>query len=474
LKLTITAVFAAEGGNVTVKLKFLGASGTVTGSKYLVRSQLTSILVDAGLFQGERRWREENWLSNETDFADIDAVLITHAHIDHIGMLPRFVKMGLRCPVFCTKATAELARLLLPDSARLQEEEARYRNDSKRSRHQPALPLYTENDALKALELIREVPFSSRISISQDAHVEWRRAGHILGAASIHLEIADRRITFSGDIGRFGVPILKDPEPMLMGDLLLIESTYGDSLHTDKDPCPVLAQIIASTAARGGVTVIPSFAVGRAQLLLYYLRELKERKLIPDLPVIVDSPMAADATTIYANSPEDYDEAALGIANRGAHPFTLSKLAFTQDRAESIKLNQIKQPMVIISASGMLSGGRILHHLKHRITDSRNTILFVGHQPVGGRGDWLLKGNKSLRLFADELPVKAQIAQIGALSAHGDRDDLLRWCRQALGQPSKVAVVHGEPEVAEKFAKTITQQLGWQAFVAQFRQEIEV
>jgi metallo-beta-lactamase family protein len=457
-----------------VTIEFLGAAGTVTGSKYLVRSQEATILVDGGLFQGERRWREENWIEFDFDLGNIDAVLVTHAHIDHIGMLPRFVKLGLRCPIFCTKATAELMRLLLPDSAHLQQEEAEYRSKKNRSRHQPALPLYSEHDAQGVLELLHEVSFGVVTKVAKDAHASWQHVGHILGAASIHLSIGPRSITFSGDIGRYNAPILKDPEPVKMGDLLLIESTYGDSLHTESDPRLALANIIRTTTERGGVTVIPSFAVGRAQLLLFYLRELKEQKLIPDLPIIVDSPMASDATQIYANSPEDYDEAALGILQRGQRPFAVSKLGFTRDRSESIKLNSVSQPMVIISASGMLSGGRILHHLKHRITSDKNTILFVGHQPLGGRGDWLLKGNKSLRLFGQEVEVRAHIAKIGALSAHGDRDDLLRWCRQAQGQPQKVAVVHGEPEVAQKFSKTIKNELGWDAFVPSYRQKIEV
>ena len=459
---------------MSVSIEFLGAAGTVTGSKYLVRSESATILVDGGLFQGERRWREENWIDFDFDLAKIDAVLVTHAHIDHIGMLPRFVKLGLRCPIFCTKATAELMKLLLPDSAHLQQEEAEYRSRKGRSRHQPVRALYSEDDAQGVLELLHEVPFGVRTKVAQETYAQWQHAGHILGAASIYLNIGARSITFSGDIGRYNVPILKDPEPITMGDLLLIESTYGDSLHKESDPRAALAQVIRTTAERGGITVIPSFAVGRAQLLLFYLRELKEQNLIPDLPIIVDSPMASDATQIYAQSPEDYDEAALGILQRGQRPFAVSKLGFTRDRAESIKLNSINQPMIIISASGMLSGGRILHHLKQRISNAKNTILFVGHQPLGGRGDWLLKGNKSLRLFGQDIDVMAEIAEIGALSAHGDRDDLLRWCRQAQGQPQKVAVVHGEPEVALKFSKTIKKELGWEAFVPSYRQKIVV
>ncbi len=457
-----------------VSIKFLGASGTVTGSKYLVQAGSTRILVDAGIFQGDRRWREENWSPPFTDMDSIDAVLLTHAHIDHTGMLPRFYQQGLRCPIYCSRATHGLSQLLLPDSGRLQEEEAQYRAERSRSRHNPVLPLYTEDDARNVLTQFRDVPFSQRMTILDGVHATWRRMGHILGAASIVLEIGNRVITFSGDIGRYGVPILKDPEPAPFGDLLLIESTYGDSEHAEVDPEKALGEVVNRTIERRGVLVIPSFAVGRAQSLLYYFRALKERRAIPDIPVVVDSPMASDATALYSASIEDYDEAALGIVSRGKHPFSVSKLGFTRDRNESIRLNSIKEPMVIISASGMLSGGRILHHLKHRISDARNTILFVGHQPEGGRGDWLLKGEKTMRILGEDVSVRAEIALIGALSAHGDRGDLLRWCRESQGMPSRVAVVHGEPEVAQRFVKTLNNEFSWSAFAAQYRQEIEI
>lgn len=459
---------------MTVTIRFLGASGTVTGSKYLVESGATKILVDAGIFQGERRWRDENWQRPDFDLSTVNAVLLTHAHIDHIGMLPRFYQQGLRAPVYCSRATRELSQILLPDSGRLQEEEVEYRRERHRSRHDPVLPLYTEQDAKDSLGLFREIPFSQRVPIVAGVSATWRRMGHILGAGSITLEIGGKIITFSGDIGRYGVPILHDPEPCELGDLVLIESTYGDTEHADIDPSLALGEVIRRTCARKGVVVIPSFAVGRAQTLLYYLRELKEKRLIEDIPIIVDSPMASDATALYRQSIEDYDEAALGIVRNGSQPFGVSKLGFTRDRSESIKLNSITQPMVIISASGMLSGGRILHHLKQRISNPRNTVLFVGHQPEGGRGDWLLKGNKNIRLLGEDFSVEAEIAQIGALSAHGDRQDLLRWCRESRNVPGRVAVVHGEPETANSFSKTLERELSWNTFVAQYRQKIEV
>lgn len=457
-----------------VSITFLGAADTVTGSKYLVRADGRTILVDCGLFQGERRWREENWRRPEIDPATIDAVLLTHAHIDHTGMLPRFYQQGLRCPIYATPATIGISRLLLPDSARLQEEEASYRQQTARSRHNPVLPLYTEDDARQVLTRFVPVPFGEATTVLPGIRATWRHMGHILGAASIQLEAGSRVITFSGDIGRYDVPILRDPEPQSFGDLLLIESTYGDREHADSDPCAALGEAVRETIDRGGVTVIPSFAVGRAQQLLFYLRELKDRKQIPDIPVIVDSPMASDATALYSQHPGDCDEQVTELLRQGRKPFAVSKLGFTRDRAESIKLNQIDQPMIIISASGMLSGGRILHHLKHRIGDPRNTILFVGHQPSGGKGEWLLKGNKTVRILGDEIPVRARIHSIGALSAHGDRSDMLRWCRSCAGTPGRVAVVHGEPETAQCFSRTLRSEFDWKVSVARYLEVIEL
>jgi metallo-beta-lactamase family protein len=368
-------------------ISFFGAAGTVTGSKYLLQIDDKKILVDAGLFQGERRWREENWSEPGFDLAGVNAVLLTHAHIDHIGILPRYVAQGLNCPVYATPATIALARLLLLDSARLQEEEANYRERSGHSRHHPPLPLYREDDAQRALKLLQPVAVGQAQQIFPKVSASWSRMGHILGACAISVQAGERRVVFSGDIGRYNVPILRDPQAInLSSDLLLIESTYAQRIHPAERAPEALAKVINATYKRGGVVVIPSFAVGRAQLLLYYLRELKEANKIPDLPIIVDSPMADDATALYAAFPDDYDEAALQVVRAGRRPFSCSKLGFAQDSSESRRLNGIDQPMVIISASGMLSGGRVLHHLKHRISDPRNCILFVGFAAGWARG----------------------------------------------------------------------------------------
>jgi metallo-beta-lactamase family protein len=457
------------------KITFLGAAGTVTGSKYLVESGGKRILIDAGLFQGERSWQERNWDAPPIDLGSVDATLLTHAHIDHIGLLPRYVKLGLKSPVYATPSTVALGKILLRDSAYLQEEDAEYRaRKRERSRFDPPLPLYTRADAELAISQLNTVQFHREVQILPGVTAQWYWAGHIIGAASIVLSIGGRRIAFSGDIGRYDVPILRNPETPPMGDLLLIESTYGDRLHPPASPRELFGKIVRETTSRGGVVVIPSFAVGRCQELLYLLRELKERKEIPDVPVIVDSPMAFDATELYTQASAEYDEEAMAILQRGAKPFVLPKLYFTKDREESVKLNSIDEPMVIIAASGMLTGGRILHHIKHRISSPLNTIMFVGFQPKGGRGALIASGAKTMRLFGLEIPIRARIEQLSSLSAHADLNDLMRWCRAASEKPGAVAVVHGEAEVAEKFSGTLNRELGWSAKVAEYQEQRDV
>jgi metallo-beta-lactamase family protein len=427
---------------------------------------MSFFLTELRMFQGERSWREKNWNAPLFDPREIDAVLLTHAHIDHTGMLPRYHKLGLHAPVFCSPATAELTRLLLIDSGRLQEEEASYRAERGKSRHHPPVPLYTEEDATSAVSQLRPTAIDKRTEISEGVTAQWSLMGHILGACSITLTIGGKKIVFSGDIGRYGEPILVDPKPVELGDLLLVESTYGDRLHpTDIDPHDVLADIINRTANRGGVVVIPSFAVGRTQTLLYCLRELKAARKISDIPVIIDSPMAKDATSIYQRHTNEYDAAALALLHKGFQPFHVPKMYFIRERAESIKLNSINEPMIIISASGMLSGGRILHHLKHRVSNPRNTVLFVGFQPPGSRGHWLKSGQPSIRLLGDDVSVRAEVCEMSGLSAHGDKQELLRWCRSCSGTPGKVAVVHGEPDAARAFCADLRKELGWDTLV---------
>lgn len=458
-----------------VAIRFLGAAGTVTGSKYLVTHQNVQLLIDCGLFQGDRMWREYNWQDPVCAPSRIQATLLTHAHVDHIGMLPRFHQQGLTCPVWCTAPTTALAELILPDSARLQEEEAAYRARTGKTRHHPPLPLYTEAEARSALGLLKSVAFDVRTEVLPDVFATWYRMGHVIGAAGIRLEIGGKVINFSGDIGRYDASILCDPKPMVFGDLLLIESTYGGRYHDEKPIADMLASVVNETVASKGVVLIPSFAVGRTQQLLYTLRELKLARKIPaDLPIIVDSPMATDATTIYARFSSEYDLAAAAIKNSGQHPFSPQKLYFVRDQAESKKLNSIFDPMIIISASGMLSGGRILHHLRQRISNPRNTLLFVGFQPPGSRGAWIKSGAESLRIFSDEVSIRARIREISGLSAHADHGELLRWCREsrALGSnPGKVAIVHGEQEGREALKTALGKEFGMQAGLPEYLEE---
>lgn len=457
-----------------IKIAVLGAAGTVTGSKYLLEFQGKQILIDAGLFQGSREWRDENWSEPPVKLRDIDAVLLTHAHVDHVGLLPRYAAQGLHAPVFATPPTKALAEVLLPDSGRLQEEEAEWRSRKRRSRHEDPKPLYTEADAQLSLGLFQTVPFHKRKEIVPGLFATWRRMGHILGAGAIEIEVNGKKIIFSGDIGRYQVPILQDPEPVELGDVLFLESTYGGLSHKDGDPKKILRDVIRRTAQRGGVVVIPAFAVGRTQLILFYLRELKEAGSIPDIPVIIDSPMARDATEIYRQFPGDYDEESLGLLRNGNHPFQFSKLHFIKDRQESKKLNSIDEPMVIISASGMLTGGRILHHLKHRISSPHNTILFVGYQAKGGRGDWIQSGAASLRLLGQEVEINAEIAEVPGLSAHADEDELVRWCRSCSGRPQTVVLVHGEDENRGQLAQRLQKELGWNCELPDYQSVIEV
>ena len=457
-------------------IQFLGAAGTVTGSQYLVTAGRSKVIVDLGLFQGPRELRARNWIKPAFDLNTIEATLLTHAHIDHSGLLPRFYRQGLRSPVFCSAPTRDLLEVLLPDSGHLQEEEASYRGRTGRSRHAEPQPLYTEQDAIESLKLLKSVKTGVEVAVSAHGELRatWNPAGHILGACSINLRTDNSSVTFSGDIGRYDVPILNDPEPVTLGDLLIIESTYGDRVHPAIEPKEGLAEVINDAHARGGVLVVPSFAVGRTQLLLYYIRELKAEGRIPNVPVVVDSPMASDATAIYRGHPGWYDQQALAAMADKGNPFKFDKLFFTQSREESMKLNSIAQPMIIISASGMLTGGRILHHLKNRVSDPRNTVLFVGFQPPGSRGAWLKSKPSSMRLLGEEVPVRAEVREIPGLSAHADRNELLRWCKECKGTPKKVMVVHGEPEAADSLSKLLRSELGWDATPAQHGQELEI
>ena len=449
-------------------VRFFGAAGTVTGSQFLVETGSGKILIDAGLFQGAREWREKNRDLPLYDVKSLDAVLVTHAHVDHTGLLPRLYGLGLRCPVYCSAPTRDLMRIILLDSAELQKEEAAFRKKTGRSRHENPEPLYSEKEVRGLLELLRTVNLSESASVAEGISASFSPVGHILGASAISLRTGKETITFSGDLGRYNAPILEDPKSIDFGDLLLIESTYGNREHPPGDPSEILAEEVSGTVRRRGAVLIPSFSIGRVQMLLFYLRELKEAGRIPDIPVIVDSPMASDATSIYRRYPEWYDEESLGILRDGRKPFDLSKLYFTRGVEDSKKLNSIEEPMIIIAGNGMLSGGRVLHHLFHKVSNPRNTVLFVGYQPNGGRGSWLMRGADSIRIMAQEIPVRASIREVPGLSAHADKNELLKWCRESKKRPGKVVVTHGEPESAEAFASSLRSQLGWDVSVASY------
>jgi metallo-beta-lactamase family protein len=465
-----------------MKIKFLGAAGTVTGSKYLVHAAGKHILVDCGVFQGEKEWKDRNWHNFEEYtghvVSEIDTILLTHAHIDHTAYLPKLFLQGFSGPVYATKPTVDLCGLLLPDFGKIQEEDASYRARKGISSHHPPLPLYTASDATAALSLFKAVSFYNRHEIFPGVFATWRRAGHILGAATITLEAEGKMITFSGDIGRYNVPILVDPEPTPLGDLVLIESTYGDKTHPAEGPQTDLARAINKTVARGGAIIIPSFAVGRTQMILFYLRELKEQGKISDVPIVVDSPMARDATQIYRLNTECYDEQSAKLFQGGREPFIPSRLRFTRDVEESKLLNSIQEPMIIIAASGMLTGGRVLHHLYHRISSPLNTVLFVGHQAQGTKGAWIQSGAQTARLFKEEVPIRAEITTIPGLSAHGDKGELLRWCEESFNKfkmtPKLMTFVHGEKESLQNFSETTKKHFGWNVKVPKYLEEIQL
>lgn len=446
-------------------IQFRGAAGTVTGSQHLITYNETKIMIDCGMFQGSPELNARNWREPQIDLKSINFLLVTHAHIDHIGLIPRLVKLGLECPIYCSKPTMDLARLMLLDAGRLQEEDAEYRAKHQKSQFETPLPLFTEEEAEKSLEYFKTIEFDQELKLAPDISATWTRTGHIIGAGSINLKIADKELCFSGDLGRYNSPILVDPQPVTLKDLLVIEATYGDRLHAELDPKIALRNIIEKALDRNGVVVIPSFAVGRAQLLLYYLRQLQSSNDLPDVPVVIDSPMAGSATEIYQKYVSEYDQEIKTELNKGINPFECPNMHYIKNRQESIELNDINKPMIIISASGMLTGGRILHHLKHRISEKKNMILFVGYQPPESKGDLLKKGAKHIKLVGDYVPVRAEIASISGLSAHGDQEELLRWCKSCNSVPKKTVIVHAESEGAKGLQLKL-QNMGWDTTIA--------
>jgi metallo-beta-lactamase family protein len=463
-------------------LTFWGGVGTVTGSKYLVESGGARVLVDCGLFQGLRELRERNWEEPPFDAKSLDAIVITHAHVDHTGYLPRVVALGFKGPVFCSRGTAELLKLLLPDSARLQEEEADYRNRHNLSRHEPALPLYTEEDARAALKLIQVRPNTGEpLEVAAGVRASFRVAGHILGSSLVLLELegagADalgRRVLFSGDLGHYHQPIIRDPVEPPACDYLLVESTYGDRLHSSEHPKDALARVINEAVARGGPLLIPAFAVGRTQELLYYIRELEDERRIPVLPVRVDSPMAAAATQIYQRNRDEQDEEYTSLLARHVHPLRTHSMLTASTREESKRLNEEEGTRVIISASGMMTGGRVLHHARRILPDASATVLFVGFQAAGTTGRRVLEGEREVRIMKENVPVRCHVESIGGLSAHADWKEVLHWLKPLKPAPRRTFLTHGEPESAREMAAHIRERFGWQVEVPQYGERVEL
>jgi metallo-beta-lactamase family protein len=459
------------------KLTFLGAAGTVTGSKFLVEAAGRRLLVDCGLFQGSKVLRLRNWEPLPREPGSIDWVVLTHAHIDHTGYLPRLVRDGFAGQIFCNAATRELCSILLPDSARLQEEDAEHAAAKGYSKHKEPLPLYTEEEAHAALARFRTIPRDEPFRISPEFSVRYSDAGHILGSASVELTVTEngrsRVVLFSGDLGRYSQPILKDPQPAPRCDFLVCESTYGNREHADLAPHDALAEVVCRVSARGGAAVIPAFAVGRTQLLLYVLRELEDYQRIPVLPVYVDSPMAISVTNIYRSHSEDHDlefsrEARAGdpLVTRSCHP--------TPSVEESKQINRQSAPCIIISASGMATGGRVLHHLARRLPDPRNAVLLAGFQAEGTRGRSLEQGARTLRIHGQDVPVKAEIVRLAQFSGHAGKSELLRWLSSLPAPPRKTLLVHGEPEGSEALQGAIREKLGWDVEVARYLQTVEL
>jgi metallo-beta-lactamase family protein len=463
-------------------LEFWGGVGTVTGSKYLVKADRGRVLVDCGLFQGLKELRERNWQDPPFDPKSLDSVLITHAHIDHTGYLPRLVAQGFNNPVYCSRGTADLLKILLPDAARIQEEDADYRNRHKLTKHQPALPLYTEEDARAAIQMIQ--PMGNRgekIEVAPGIRAGFRIAGHILGSSLVLVEIdgagddgKGRRILFSGDLGHYDQPIIHDPVPPPACDYLLVESTYGDRLHNPEKPKDALERIIKDAIKRKGVVLIPAFAIGRTQELIYLIRELEDEERIPILPVRVDSPMAAAATQAYSHRTEEQDEDYASVLARRQHPLRTRSMVTASSREESKRLNEEEGTRIIISASGMMTGGRVLHHARRILPDRNATIVFVGYQAAGTTGRRILDGQREVKIMGQFTPVNCHIERIGGFSAHADWKEVLRWLEGLPAAPRRVFNTHGEPEAANAMRDHIAERFGWRVEVPQYGDKVEL
>ena len=455
-------------------LQFLGGTGTVTGSKHLVAVNGAQVLLDCGLFQGLKELRRRNWQPFSFEATALGAVVLSHAHIDHSGALPLLVRQGFHGPIHCTAGTASLLRVMLLDAAHLQEEEAEFANRHRYSKHTPALPLYTTADAEAALGLVEAHGYGEQFGVADGVSVTFRRAAHILGSATVDVQLGGPqglRLVFSGDLGRWGRPILRDPDPVDGADVLLVESTYGDRTHTP-DPAEALATVIRDAAARGGALIVPAFAVGRAQELIWTIRRLEDEDKIPSLPVFIDSPMAIDVTDIYCRHPEDHNLDMKTLMDKKRCPLCCKQYHLVRTASESKALNDRHGPMIVISASGMATGGRVVHHLKERLPDERTTVLLPGFQAAGTRGRQLHDGAREIRIHGQPIHVRARVVTLDGFSAHADRDEILRWVSAFKNPPRRTFVVHGEPQASRSLAELLRTRLGWEVSVPDHGQTI--
>jgi metallo-beta-lactamase family protein len=467
---------------MAIKLQFLGAVQNVTGSRHLLEANGTRILVDCGLYQ-ERQFRDRNWEPFTVPPKSIDAVLLTHAHLDHCGLLPKLVKEGFSGKIYCTAATAEIAQIILLDSAKLQEEDAKFKSKRHeregRKSPRPVVPLYTASDAEACFPMFKSVKYSQTIKVGDGIEARFCEAGHVLGSSIIKVTVNkngdSRSVLFSGDLGRPDRPILRDPAVVNEADYILIESTYGDRVHHGRDDTKkMIAEVINSTIETGGKIIVPSFALERSQELLYYINELLIENAIPQITVFLDSPMAAGITKVFKKHRELYDKEMAELVSNHESPFDFPGLKITGSTDESKAIKDIKGTIMVIAGSGMCTGGRVKHHLVNNITGPENTIMFVGYQAVGTLGRRIVNGEKEVRILGQNYPVKARVVKVNGFSAHADKEELYSWLSELKRPPKKLFVVHGEAESAQHFADYIGQKTGWQVVVPSYQDEVDL
>lgn len=472
-------------------IQFLGAAGTVTGSKHLVNTGDSSgknglqVLIDCGLFQGPKEWRERNWRDTPVPAREIDAVILTHAHLDHCGWIPRLVKEGFRGAIYATRPTIDLCGIILPDSGHLQEEDANFYNKKKKSKHVPALPLYTLEEAQASLQYFKPVQVGEEVQLSSELSFRFVRAAHILGSCMAEITLNStgqaRRLLFTGDIGRVldhkvapGKVVHSGPQEGEAADVVVMESTYGNRQHPKEDPLPELASLISATAQRGGSVIVPAFAIERTQKFVFILKHLIESGQIPRIPVFCDSPMAIKAVEIFLKHDEEYSEETRNMIRRYGSPLEWPGFTFALTPEESKNINDVRTPVIIISSSGMVTGGRILHHLAQRLPEPKNLILFIGFQAPGTRGFAIKSRSDEVKIFGDLVPIRAQVAALEQFSDHADPPELLQWLRTFRNQPATTYLVHGEPDASGKLRDLMKQELGWNVQVAQYLEKVGV